>query len=155
MEINPGFHVNTLSGYMQAMEDAGFAVLPSWIQSGAYDEASSYACMERILHGDIIPTAVFCSSDVFAYSSMLCARDHGYSIPDDISFFGMDDIQLSKYTQPALSTLSIDEAYMGKAAMQLIDKMVSGEEYDSIILASNTITERASVKDLKAIEKQT
>lgn len=148
METNPGFYVNTFSGYKQAMEAADLAVMPAWIQPSAYDEASSYACMERILQAREIPTAVFCSSDVFAYSSMQCARDNGFSVPDDISFFGMDDIQLSKYTQPALSTLFIDELYMGRSAMRLIDKMINGEEYESIVLSSNTITERASVKDL-------
>ena len=148
METNPGFYVNTFSGYKQAMETADLAVMPSWIQPDAYDEASSYVCMERILNAREIPTAVFCSSDVFAYSSMLCAKDKGFSVPDDISFFGMDDIQLSKYTQPALSTLSIDEVFMGKSAMRLIDKMINGEEYDNIVLSSSIITERASVKDL-------
>ena len=151
METNPGFYVNTFSGYKQAMEDADLPVMPAWIQPDAYDEASSYTCMERILHAREIPTAVFCSSDVFAYSSMLCAKDNGFSIPDDISFFGMDDIQLSKYTQPALSTLFINEIYMGKSAMCLIDKMINGEEYESIVLSSNTITERASVKDLNVL----
>ena len=150
METNPGFYVNTFSGYKQAMGAADLAVMPSWLQPDAFDEASSYTCMERILQAREVPTAVFCSSDVFAYSSMLCAKDHGYNIPEDISFFGMDDIQLSKYTQPALSTLSIDEEYMGKSAMRLIDKMVNGEEYESIVLSSNTITERASVMDISA-----
>jgi LacI family transcriptional regulator len=73
METTPGFYVNPFSGYKQAMEAADLPVMPSWIQPDAYDEASSYACMERILHAREIPTAVFCSSDVFAYSAMLCA----------------------------------------------------------------------------------
>ena len=150
METNPGFYVNTFNGYMQAMEAADLPVMPSWIQPGAFDETSSYACMEHILQAREIPTAVFCSSDVFAYSSMLCAKDKGYRIPEDISFFGMDDVKLSRYTQPALSTLAIDEEYMGKAAMSLIDKMINGEECDSIVLSSNTIAERASVRDLNA-----
>lgn len=148
MESNPGFYVNTFNGYKQAIEDAGLSFMPGWIQPDAFDEATSYACTERILQSKIIPTAVFCSSDVFAYSSMQCAKDKGFRVPDDISFFGMDDIQLSKYTQPALSTLAIDEEYMGKSAMRLIDKMINGEGSDSIVLSSTTIIERSSVKDL-------
>ena len=152
MESNPGFYVNTFNGYNQAMEDAGLSFMPGWIQPEAFDEATSYDCTERILQSKEIPTAVFCSSDVFAYSSMQCAKDKGFLVPDDISFFGMDDIQLSKYTQPALSTLAIDEMYMGRSALRLIDKMISGEAYESIVLSSNTITERASVKDLNALK---
>ena len=110
--------------------------------------------MERILNSKIIPTAVFCSSDVFAYSSMQCAKDNGYDVPGDISFFGMDDIQVSKYTQPALSALNIDEEYMGRSAMHLIDKMINGAKYESIVLSSTDITERDSVRDLLNTDKQ-
>ena len=148
MEANPGFYLNTFSGYKQAMEAADLPVMPSWIQPDAYDEASCFVCMERIFSAREIPTAVFCCSDVFAYGAMLYAKEKGYDVPDDISFIGIDDVQLSKYMQPALTTLSIDGVFMGKSAMRLIDKIINGEEYDSIVLSSSTIIERASVKDL-------
>ncbi len=148
METNPKFYVNTFNGYKQAMEAADLSFMPSWIQPSAFDEASSYKCMDHILHSRDIPTAVYCSSDVLAYSSMQCAKDCGLSIPDDISFIGMDNIQLSKYTQPPLSTLLIDSAYMSRSAIEMIDKMINGKEYDSILLSSDTIIERGSVKDL-------
>ncbi|MEA4965158.1 MAG: LacI family DNA-binding transcriptional regulator [Oscillospiraceae bacterium] len=149
MEKNPGFYVNTFNGYRAAIEAASLAIMPNWIQSTAYDESSSYACMDRILSAGTVPTAVFCASDIFAYSSMQCAKDKGYGVPEDISFLGMDDIHTSKYMQPPLSTLHIDEEYMGKSAMRLIDKMINGEKCESIILSSTTIIERKSVRDLR------
>jgi DNA-binding LacI/PurR family transcriptional regulator len=148
METNPGFYLNTFNGYKQALEAASLSFMPNWIQPTAYDEKSTYECMEKILSSSATPTAVFCSSDVFAYSSMQCAKDRGYHIPDDISFFGMDDVHVSKFMQPSLSTLHIDEDFMGKSAMRLIDKMINGEECESIVLSSTTIIERESVKDM-------
>lgn len=148
MQSNSGFHLNTFNGYSQAMQAYDLPIMPGWIQSNAYDEKSSYECMENILKSADIPTAVFCSSDVFAYGSMQCTKDYGLKVPNDISFIGMDDVQMSKYTQPALTTLSIDEEYMGQAAMLLIDKMINEEECESVVLSSTTIEERASVRDL-------
>ncbi len=83
--------------------------------------------MHRILRSKNLPTAVFSSSDVFAYSSIKCAKDNGFHVPEDISFFGMDDVYLSRHMQPALSTLRIDTSEMSKSAMTLIDKMISGK----------------------------
>jgi len=152
MEVHPSFYLNAFNGYKQALEDADLSFMPNWIQPSAYDEQSSYECMKTILNGASIPTAIFCSSDMFAFGSMKCANDKGYKIPDDISFIGIDDVMLSKYSQPALTTLSIDEDLMGRSAMRLIDIMIHGEPYESIVLSSTTIIERDSVKDLNAAE---
>ncbi len=149
MEKNPSFYVNTFNGYKEALEAASLSFMPNWIQPNAYDEKSSYQCMKKILDSSVTPTAVFCSSDVFAYNSIQCAKDNGYKVPDDISFFGMDDVHISKYMQPALSTLNIDEDYMGKSAMRLIDSMIKGEDVESIVLSSTAIVERKSVKDIR------
>ena len=148
METNTGFYHNTFGGYKEAMENANLPIMAGWIQSNAYDEKSSYDCMQSIIDSTMLPSAVFCASDVFAYTSMLCTKDNGFRVPCDISFFGMDDLHSSKYVQPSLSTLSVDEEYMGQAAIRLIDKMINKEEYESIVLSSTTIIERTSVKDL-------
>ncbi len=150
MESHPRFYINTFNGYKEAIEAASLSFMPDWIQPSAYDEASSYACMHRILRSKNLPTAVFSSSDVFAYSSIKCAKDNGFHVPEDISFFGMDDVYLSRHMQPALSTLRIDTSEMSKSAMTLIDKMISGKPSQSVVLSSTTIVERDSVKNIFA-----
>ncbi len=145
METNPLFYLNTFSGYKKALENNDLTVNPTWIQASAYDEESSYVCMENILKSNKIPTAVFCASDVFALTAMKCAKDKGYSLPYDISFFGMDDVRLSRYITPALSTLSIDTDFMGRIAMKSIINIINKKPFTNIVLPSNNINERESV----------
>ena len=47
---------------------------------------------------------------------MRCLKDNGIKIPDDISIIGIDDILLSQYVDPPLTTIKIDKVQMGKIA---------------------------------------
>ena len=101
--------------------------------------------MEKILKSPQIPSAVFCSGDIFAIGAMKCAKDNGYRIPEDISFIAIDDILLSGYYEPRLTTIRIDKEKMGSLAMELIMKKLNGEQVESIFIESNNIIVRESV----------
>ena len=69
-----------------------------------------------------LPSAVFCSADIYAIGAMKCIKKHGLKIPDDISIIGIDDIILSRYVEPPLTTVKIDKEEMGKIAINLLIK---------------------------------
>ena len=141
----PDYYHQAFTGYKNALEETNMSIPPSWIQIDAFDEASSYKCMERILKSRTIPSAVFCSGDLFAISAIKCAKDNGYKVPEDISFIAVDDILLSRYIEPKLTTVKIDKEKMGSLAMELIIKKINNEQVDSIIVESDNIIERDSV----------
>ena len=124
----PSFYFNTFSGYKRAMEELDLPVQMDWIQADAFDEESAMKCMERILESKSRPTAVFCASDIFAIGAMKAVTEAGCRIPEDVSFIGMDDIVLSRYCSPALTTMHIDKYKMGKMAVEILDNMINGNE---------------------------
>ncbi len=144
----PQYYAQAHQGYKKAMDEIHASPPSLWVQNAARDEETGYMCMENILSGKEVPTAVFCAGDIFAVGAMRCAKAHGYSIPNDISFIGIDDILLSKYVEPALTTIFIDKIQMGMHAMELLVRQINEEPAQSIFIEPNQIIERDSVRDI-------
>ena len=146
----PEYYIQAFTGYKKALEEIQVSIPSNWIQINAKDEESSYECMANILRSNnSVPTAVFCAGDIFAIGAIRCAKEFGYKVPDDISFVGIDDIILSRYVEPKLTTVKIDKALMGSLAMELIVKKINGEQVKSEIVESDNLIIRDSVKCLK------
>ena len=152
MGSKPDYYVNTFGGYKKALEEANLIFLPDWIQADAGDEQSAYGCMESILRSTDVPTAVFCAGDIFAIGAMKCVKENGLSVPGDISFVGLDDIAVSSYVDPPLTTMSINEDSMGEMAMQVIYDMINKKRHKKVNHTPCQIVERASVRDLSGGE---
>lgn len=145
----PSFYFQTFNGFKKAMEEINIPIQPSWVQIDAADEVTSFRCMEKILKSPQIPTAVFCSVDVHAIGAIKCAKYYGYKVPDEISFIGIDDVLLSRYYEPNLTTIRIDKEKMGNLAIEMIMKKIAGEQVESVIVESNNIVIRDTVKCIK------
>lgn len=80
---------------------------------------------------------------------MRCSDAKGYSIPDDISFCSIDDILLSRYIKPKLTTIRIDKFKMGSLALELLIKKMNGEPSINLTVESDNLIIRESVKTIK------
>ncbi|WNQ13362.1 LacI family DNA-binding transcriptional regulator [Paenibacillus aurantius] len=112
-------------GYRYAMEEAGLAVDPEWILNTGWDVNESYRLMAERLGkaGPERPTAVFAASDMLAISAMRAAAEQGLRIPEDMAFVGHDNIEVSQFTMPPLSTVHVPKYEIGMmAAKVLIDQ---------------------------------
>lgn len=145
----PEYYLQTFTGFKNALSETQIPMQSTWIESQAIDEISAYTCMEKILSGKSIPSAVFCAGDIFAIGAIRCAKDKGFDVPKDISFIGIDDILLSKYIEPSLTTIKIDKSQMGMLAMELLVKKMNSETVKSVIVESDNIILRKSVKLLE------
>ncbi|WP_010278023.1 LacI family DNA-binding transcriptional regulator [Paenibacillus senegalensis] len=113
-------------GYRYALQEAGLEVDARLVVNAGWDVDVSYARMADLLAGQEIelPTAVFAASDMLAISAMRAVTEQGLRIPEDIAFVGLDNIELSQYTSPPLSTIHIPKSEIGRmAAKILIDEL--------------------------------
>lgn len=85
-------------------------------------------------------TAIFVYNDAMAIGAISTLEDNGFSVPNDISVLGFDDVLLSRYSRPKLTTLNYPIEEMATHAAQLaldlnnnkIDKDTSIEHYKYI-----------------------
>ena len=83
--------------------------------------------LDLIETGDL-PTAIFAASDPIAIGAMKAMADHGISVPDQVSIVGFDNIHLTKYTSPPLTTVHMPAFDMGYLAAQLVSEFMPKEK---------------------------
>lgn len=68
-----------------------------------------YAAAEKLLarRARLDYSALFCANDVMAMAAISCLGKRGIAVPGQLSVLGFDDSELSRYTAPALTTVSI------------------------------------------------
>lgn len=68
-----------------------------------------------------MPTAWFCAGDMIAIAMLKLLTARGYSVPEDVSIVGFDDLKIADMVSPALSTIHVERKLMGKQSVsQLI-----------------------------------
>jgi DNA-binding LacI/PurR family transcriptional regulator len=76
--------------------------------------------MHSLLQRRPLPTAVFAANDLMAIGAMLCVREAGLSIPDDIAVAGFDNIDQGACVTPPLTTVRQPKYDMGKKLAEIL-----------------------------------
>ena len=116
------------AGYRQALEEAGFPFEPQLVAHGDGKPEGAETAMAVLLAFPQSPTAVFCYNDMSALGAMRRIRNHGLRIPDDISVVGFDDLYISQYLYPPLTTVRQPMRQMGRMAMETLLRIFAGAE---------------------------
>ncbi|MCV0428228.1 MAG: substrate-binding domain-containing protein, partial [Roseibium sp.] len=95
-------------------------VREEWIMRGDFSLESGRRAAEKIVAMKDRPTAVFCASDQVAFGLMSTLTSNGLRVPEDISVVGFDDIELSEFYVPALTTIRQDRRALGQKAAALL-----------------------------------
>src|SRR5262249_15632878 len=66
-----------------------------------------------LLAADFEPTAIICVNDVMAVGALRELRERGIRVPEDVSVTGFDNVRLSEFCYPALTTVHIPRDRIG------------------------------------------
>lgn len=89
-------------------------------------------------------TAVLAFNDLVAIGIVHGLIERGISVPDDISVAGFDDVLVSRFLTPSLTTASVPYRTLGKLAWDRMRALIDGETPDHDILVLPRIEERRS-----------
>src|SRR5699024_8928641 len=118
---------------------------------GAFTVAGGYEAMKHYLsEQDDLPTALFASSDALAIGAIRAIKEAGLLIPEDISLIGFNDLSVSKYVSPALSTVRCYTGWMGELAVTMILEML---QEDAPSARKTTIETELVLRDSSLIRK--
>ena len=92
----------------------------SLIEQANHQVDGGHEAMERLLRGRHKPTAVVASNDMTAIGALGAIHESGLRVPEDISIVGFDDIALSAFTQPALTTVKLSRAEIARLAFRAL-----------------------------------
>jgi DNA-binding LacI/PurR family transcriptional regulator len=104
--------------------------------------------MSKLLQSGQQVEAVFAFNDMMAIGAYKAAQERGLEIGKDISIIGYDNLELSKYITPTLTTVNQPSYELGlKAAGLLIDHLENKSELPKVIEMEPTLIVRQSVAD--------
>ena len=106
--------------YERHMNEYSGEVPASYIQVDENSHEGGYQAMHRILSLPMPPTAVWCADDTMAVGACAAARDLGITVPADVSIVGFDDIRVTAYLRPALTTVRQPLEELGRQAVDLL-----------------------------------
>jgi DNA-binding LacI/PurR family transcriptional regulator len=135
-----------LKGFTDELDSNHCPLESARIESCSWLPQSGYQAMVSLFEKQFPITAVFCQSDMIAIGAMRAIRERNLRIPEDISIIGFDDIPLSNYLEPPLTTIHQDLDEIGKhAARLLIEKIENPVKDPEFIFVENTLVIRNSV----------
>jgi beta-xylosidase len=115
-----------LDGYRSALERAGVAFDPALVGYGDFQHEGGFARAVELLGLPEPPTAIFSGSDQQAFGVYEAARRRGLRIPEDLSVVGFDDLPVTRWASPPLTTVRQPLAEMGSAAAQMLGELIEG-----------------------------
>jgi LacI family xylobiose transport system transcriptional regulator len=121
-----------LDGYRSAMNAAGLRIDPDWVRFGDFHPGGGERHARELLKGPNAPTAFFAGSDLQALGVIAAATAAGLSVPRDLSVVGYDDIALSRWMSPQLTTVHQPLRRMGEEATRIVLRLADGETVDTL-----------------------
>lgn len=140
-----------LAGYQKAMFEHGLLFNPEMVAYGNWIRTSGYELAPKVLKHN--PTALFCMNDYMAAGVYDYCREKGIRIPEDLSIVGYDDIELSWYLVPELTTCQIRSGSIGEQAAERMVNLLNKDEDEASTTGSISKVEcemiyRGSVKQM-------
>lgn len=107
-----------LKGYRDALRAGGAHWSAELEIAGDFSEPSGYEAVGRLLALSPRPSAVFAANDYMAIGVLGALSDEGIRVPEDIAVAGFDDIAMSRYLNPPLTTVHVDAYRLGERAVE-------------------------------------
>ena len=116
-----------LQGYLDGLEEHGLTAVPDLIIEGNFRQRSGYACTQELLDHETPPTAIVTVNDLLALGAITAVRERGLTVGKEISITGFDDILLSEYADPPLTTLHQPAHQLGMLLCQTLNQVINKE----------------------------
>lgn len=107
-------------GYQTALEQTDIPYNPDWVRYCSPVVTQGKETAHQLLEDNPELTALFCHNDLVAVGAMQACTQLGLDVPGDVAIVGFDDIDLAAIVSPALTTLRVDRAGIGRTAMQML-----------------------------------
>ena len=138
------------SGYLIGLIDADIEFRSDLVRYGNYTEDCGLDAADYF--ADLGVTAVVCASDLIAIGLINGFKKRGIRVPDDVSVSGFDNLDVTRYFTPSLTTVRQDFISLGENAFTLLRQAIKGNKTKRVTIYTEPIfrDSTARVKEPKA-----
>lgn len=131
-DMNSTSSRDRLEGFRGAMSQSGLRANEDLIAYSDYSLHGGETAVETLLLQKNRPSAIFCFSDEIALGCMYALRRHNFSVPEDISVIGFDDIAIASYVSPPLTTIAQPTDKIGSACATILLDLIDGKKPEQL-----------------------
>lgn len=125
------------NAYLGALDKYGLEINENFIGLGYYVNESTKTYIPRLLAQGV--TAILFSHDIRAISAITECMERGIRVPGDVSIVGFDDLPMTTYTEPSLTTLRQDRIALGKCGFYALSCLLNKVAIGSILLRAQLV----------------
>lgn len=134
-----------LAAYRQAMQRVGVSDIDALVEHCGVTLEEGYRAAQRLLDRSPRPTAILVINDLLAIGVLRAVNERGLRIPEDVSVAGFDDIAMTRYLNPPLTTVRVYAEEVGRTAMRLcFDRMRHPERPPQAVCVPAELVRRGS-----------
>ncbi|WP_377914077.1 LacI family DNA-binding transcriptional regulator [Bacillus songklensis] len=118
-------------GFQRAMQEANLSINEELIfesKNGSFE--SGYCIGTKIAEINTEMTAIFATADILAMGIIKALNENGKQVPNDYSIVGFDDLMISRYASPSLTTIRQDVVNKGVVSAQMLIDAIELKETD-------------------------
>jgi DNA-binding LacI/PurR family transcriptional regulator len=135
-----------LAGYLQGIEANGLGPAAELIVSGGGLLEDGPRALAALMALSERPTAVLCYNDLAAIGLLAAAARAGLHVPGELSVVGFDNIPLSAYATPPLTTFEQPTGALGRAAVRSCLAALAGAPAPDVILSGKLIVRESTAQ---------
>jgi LacI family transcriptional regulator/LacI family purine nucleotide synthesis repressor len=132
-------------GYETALAEEGIEIREEYIVNGYFSEKMAKQAIIPLLLKYPEITAVFCASDLMALGVLQAARKLELQVPKQLSIIGFDNILLSEYVTPPLTTVGQSPYDLAVAAVKMVINLIENKKSPPFVETKNELIIRDSV----------
>jgi len=114
------------SAFLKSLRELNIPRFKQVAMEGNHRVDGGEAVMRVLIAQSDRPTAVLAASDLTAIGALRAIRAAGLDVPRDISLIGFDDIELSQYMHPPLTTIRLSREELGREAFDALYRCAEG-----------------------------
>lgn len=140
--------MDRLKGYKKALQDNHLPVDESLIIEGKFIDDTGYDLMKKLLGNGLMPTGVIACDDLLAFGAMKVITEYGLSIPEDIAVAGFNNVPLSEYCTPPLTSVEVNAFSLGSKAFELLLASIKSEHksFNRAIIPAELVIRKSTLK---------
>jgi len=120
--------VERKNGYLDSLIQAGIEPDEALIQYAGYNMQGGYLSIGKLMSLPEPPTAVFCTNYEITLGARIALNEQHIRIPEDISFIGFDDMDMTKAIFPNTTLIRQPMDAIAGCAAERILALLSGKE---------------------------
>lgn len=133
-----------VTGFQQALWEREIRVVDSHLLF-AVDPMSGYECCEQLLQSGAPVDAICTGTDEVAMGVLKCLHQHNLNVPRDVAIASIDNIDISAFMIPSLTTVDVPKHEIGLHAIEtLLANKTNGSAAFAVTLRTQLVVRESS-----------